>query len=101
MSLYYLSGCITAGDKATPEEITHNIEVFNLEEARLINEGHAVFNPCKQGVGDRYEKYLVTDLLYILENKPMMLMLPNWETSLGSRIEHEMAKRLWVTIEYK
>jgi len=98
---YYISGSITQGDTATPEEIARNMEMFAIEETRLQNEGFIVFNPARQGVGDRYEKYIVTDVLPIIDKKPIMLMLPNWKDSLGARIEHELAERLSLTIEYK
>ena len=93
----YISGCITNSDPAIQKR---NLERFYEVEKRL---GEKCLNPADHGdSNDRsYESYLVQDIILIFENRPDMYFMLGWETSRGARIEHELALKLGLKIEYE
>jgi hypothetical protein len=95
--MIYLSGPITNSD---PEVQKENLKRFYEVEA--VMDEHC-FNPARlEKDGTPYENYLVDDLLWIIANRPNKLyMLKGWQNSLGARIEHRLAEKLGIDIEYE
>lgn len=94
---YYISGKITDVNR---EKELANMQLFYDAEERLLKEGYKdIFNPAKlEKDGFTWEQYLARDLYYIFENKPTILLLPNWHKSRGARLEVETAKLLGLEI---
>lgn len=97
---YYISGRIT--DETRQLEL-ENMQLFYDLEMKLIAEGtnpEDIFNPARLEVDSvaTWEWYLARDLHYIMENKPTLILLPNWKDSKGARLEVEVAELLGLTI---
>lgn len=94
----YLSGAISLGGTKEP-----TFERFHEAEARLVADGYEVLNPANwQSKKDMsWEWYLARDLKLIYEERPVLLMLTGWETSLGARLELEFSKVLNLIITYE
>lgn len=97
--IYYISGKITNGESEQP-----NFKYFFEAEELLWKREDCttVFNPAKLEEKEyaTWEHYLARDVKYIIDNRPTLYMLPNWEESKGARLEHELAKLLDLPIEY-
>ena len=90
--MIYISGAITAPTRA--EELL-NMQLFFDAEEVLKEQGYEVFNPATLEVdGGTWEYYLARDILWIIENKPDIFLLPNWEKSKGARLEVAVAELL-------
>lgn len=97
MRIYYLSGRIS---DSSPEQQALNILKFYEVERDLVARGFNVFNPAKlEVVGGKWEYYLARDLKFIIENKPFIYLIDeHWHTSLGARLEVEVARLYGLTI---
>jgi hypothetical protein len=93
---YYISGKITDIDRETE---LYNMQLFYDKEMEMIAEGippENIFNPARLEVdgGATWEYYLARDLHHIMEEKPTLILLPNWKESKGARLEVELAHLL-------
>ena len=93
---YYISGKMSDGDS---EETT--FEGFYEAEELLVGQGHEVFNPAELDSEGGWEECLARDLLWMVDNLPIMYMLVGWEGSRGAKLEYEMALQLGLEIEYE
>ena len=91
----YISGKITSLDIDVAEA--------NFEEAEriLTEQGHEVVNPMKlpHNHDKSWEAYMVECLQALLECEGIV-MLPNWQTSKGARIEFNLAVELGLVVRY-
>ena len=81
MAKIYISGAITNNP--------HYHYQFGEAEAKLIKEGHAVINPCKN-VGFTYREYINMGLCELM-HCDAIYMLEGWENSTGAKLEYEYA----------
>jgi len=95
---YYLSGKIT---DVTRELEKANLQKFHDLEKELVARGFDVFNPASlEQDGMTWEQYLSRDLLWIIENRPMLYLMEGWQDSRGARLEVAMARLIGLsTIE--
>lgn len=77
----YISGAITNNP--------HYHYQFGEAEAKLIKEGHAVLNPCKNE-GFTYREYINMGLCELM-HCDAIYMLEGWENSTGAKLEYEYA----------
>jgi len=92
----YISGKIT--DISREHELL-NMTLFNIVEEKLKAQGYEVFNPASLEVeGGTWEYYLSRDLLWIVQNKPDLYLLANWQESKGARLEVAMAELLGLRV---
>lgn len=92
----YISGKITGLDISVAEA------AFEEMEIRLNAVGHKAINPCKilpYHPDYKWEEYMLADIKMIFECNAMV-MLDNWETSRGAKIEHAIAIHLGLEIYY-
>lgn len=96
--LWYLSGPMTglpdfnfpAFERAALELRRRGVSVLSAHE---IDHGETLEERGSQN----FETYLKTDLRKMLECDGVIL-LPGWKTSRGARLEHSVAKTLWMEI---
>lgn len=94
--MIYISGKIS--DISRERELL-NMTLFNIVEEKLKAQGYEVFNPASLEVdGGTWEYYLARDLLWIVQNKPYLYLLANWQESKGARLEVEFATLLGLKI---
>lgn len=94
--MIYISGKIT--DSCREKELL-NLSLFGVVEDQLRRQGYEVFNPASLEVdGATWEYYLARDLLWIIEHKPDLYLLANWQESKGARLEVEFAELLGLKI---
>jgi hypothetical protein len=92
----YISGKIS--DISRERELL-NMTLFNIVEEKLKEQGYEVFNPASLEVdGGTWEYYLSRDLLWIVNNRPDLYLLANWQESKGARLEVAMAELLGLKI---
>jgi uncharacterized protein DUF4406 len=98
-----------------------NFDTFQRAANKLRSENHFVFNPFDQDIkmcgsnpyagtmGDAdvaasrgldFKKVFHLDVHFISTECEMMVMLPQWERSVGARAEHELAVALNLPIIY-
>lgn len=88
----YIAGKIT-GDPNYREK-------FAKAEAKLTEQGYLVMNPAVLPEGFTYGDYMaITGAMQ--RSCGTIYMLEDWETSVGARIEHEMAEALGQLIIYQ
>ena len=92
----YISGKITGLD----------IEVakmyFESVENQLTQAGHTAINPMKihpSLEGPTWHDFMAADIQALLGCEAI-LMLDNWTTSKGAKIEHDLAERLGLQMFY-
>lgn len=94
--MIYISGKIS--DVSRERELL-NMTLFNIVEEQLTAQGYEVFNPAKLEIdGGTWEYYLARDLKWIIDNKPDLYLLANWQESKGARLEVEFAELLGLKI---
>lgn len=91
----YLAGPITGVPNfaATFDAATHNLE----------DKGHVVFNPAflsKEKPDITAREALSIELSWICLQAEAIALLPGWEQSVGSRVEHELARALKLEFIY-
>ena len=89
IGIVYLSGAIPG----TPDS---NIPLFEKHEKQLTQQNYHVFNPHKLPNPKRkteWVDYMIIDLPYVLMCD-IVMVLPGWETSRGSKIEIFVAQQL-------
>lgn len=92
VKVYYVAGPMTGYDQ-------FNRPAFNAESQRLSDEGHTVLNPATLPVGLTQAHYM--DIcLAMLRCATHIKMLGSWEKSEGARIEHALAIKSNITVEY-
>ncbi len=106
--VYYVSGKIT---DTTTERVKANLAFFFVKAEELRALGHEVFNPADHekeeehsylGANDGvWERYMAIDIVFIVMHRPVMYMLIAWQSSRGARLEHALAQRLGLEIEYE
>lgn len=99
--MIYISGSIT---NPYPEIQKKNLYRFFEVEKILEERGETCYNPAKNEERHpewNYEQYLVEDLCTIWLELPDMYFMKNWKESRGARLEHELATRLGLHIEYE
>lgn len=90
----YLSGPMSG----LPE---FNYPKFNEAAARLRAEGHHVFNPAEYPFEEMGIRQAFADYCnYICRYADGVYMLPGWEWSAGACVEHDLAVRLGLVVEY-
>lgn len=98
-SILYLSGRISDPD---PEVEKANILYFKVRADHWRHQFPRVFNPALHMVeGWTWEDYMVHDLLYIYNERPIMMMLRGWQYSRGARLERAFASQLGLLILYE
>lgn len=99
MTLLYLSGRISDPD---PEIERRNIIRFKVREDHWRHQFPRIFNPARHKVdGWTWEDYIIHDLLFIQNNRPVMMMLRGWKYSRGARLEWAFARQLGLVILYE
>ena len=94
--MIYISGKISDTDR---EQELINLSLFGVVEDQLRRQGYEVFNPASLEVdGGTWEYYLSRDLLWIVENRPDLYLLANWQDSKGARLEVAFAELLGLKI---
>ena len=89
---YYISGKIT-GDPGYMEK-------FAGDEARYRNAGIRVVNPAmREKKGWTWLRYMKRDIRLLLKCGGI-IMLPDWTTSEGAKLEHDIALRLGFSVIY-
>lgn len=97
--ILYLSGRISDPD---PDVERRNLLYFKVREDHWKRHFPRIFNPARHKVdGWTWEDYLAYDLLYIFENRPIMMMLRGWQYSHGARLERALARNLGLVILYE
>lgn len=85
MKKVYISGAITGYDEAERRM------VFKDAERKLAEYGFQPVNPMEGVIfGLAHEEYMKKDIKLLLECD-FIYMLPGWEKSYGSRLEHVVA----------
>lgn len=92
--MIYLSGRI----KDYPDYSNH----FKRVEDRLIDNGFTVINPCtiKHIENATYQDFMRADIKAMLDCDAV-LMLDDWELSVGARTEHLVAAMCGIRIFYE
>lgn len=89
---YYLSGKIT--------DDPGYMEKFAGYEARYRNAGIRVVNPAtRKKKGWTWQRYMKRDIRLLMKCGGI-IMLPDWKTSKGAVLEHDIACRLGFTVIY-
>lgn len=97
--LLYLSGPITDPD---PGQQRRNMDRFFDVASKLRQDGWTVFNPAElETAGWAWEKYLARDIIWIVRNCPKLYLLHGWKTSVGARLEVEVAQALGLGLVYE
>lgn len=90
--IYYVAGPMTG-------YVNYNRDMFNAATKALTSEGHAVLNPATLPEGLTQSQYM--DIcLAMLRCATRIKMLKGWEKSEGARIEHAMAIKSSIVVEY-
>lgn len=97
----YISGPMTGKEH-------YNARAFGSATAKLMREGHTVFNPAveahklkgRQISNEEYRQLLSGDLQYICNTATAVYMLPGWELSPGACAEHATAVACKLEIMY-
>ena len=91
----YISGPISG------IEINIAYQIFEKAENKLLNEGYEVVNPMKldHSHGKTWTDYMKEDLKAMMDCDAIF-MLPQWRSSAGAKIEHDLAKKLGIDIFY-
>lgn len=100
----YLAGPMSAHDD-------FNFPAFFEAARKLSADGYTVFNPAQNDLdnfGDMdsvkkhatYRECLRQDLDWICRHATHIALLPGWEQSKGSRVEHELATALGLEFMY-
>lgn len=90
MKIVYLSGPISLGGVATPEQVEKYLAVFAHHTARLRAAGYEVISPgecAKQPSWEAYMKVLIPEVC----RAHVIGVLPDWELSPGSVLEAYIA----------
>lgn len=88
----YISGGITG--------VPNFEEAFAKEEARLVDEGWIVINPCHAFAGQddvSYDRFMRLHIASILQ-VDAVVMLDGWEQSRGARFEKLMADMIGIPV---
>lgn len=94
----YMSGCISNKDRKVELQ---NIALFFKAEERLRKRfPHAeIHNPARYcHKGWEWNDYLAYDLRHIHDQKPMLVMLKNWESSKGATLERTYALQMGLLV---
>lgn len=90
--IYYVAGPMTG-------YVNYNRDMFNAATKALTSKGHAVLNPATLPEGLTQSQYM--DIcLAMLRCATRIKMLKGWEKSEGARIEHAMAIKSSIVVEY-
>tara|TARA_R110000772_G_scaffold109924_1_gene213301 strand:+ start:15311 stop:15982 length:672 start_codon:yes stop_codon:yes gene_type:complete len=90
--VYYIAGPMAG-------HVALNRPAFNAESHRLILNGHTVLNPATLPDGLTQAQYM--DIcLAMLRCATRIRMLDGWEKSEGARIEHALAVKSLIKVEY-
>ena len=99
MKKIYISGKISGEDS---EQCRLK---FRKAQVKFERQGFEVFNPYGDGIKrwleDSWEFHIVSDLKFIIYEKPHMYFLNDWEFSTGAKIEHAVAKELDLLMFYQ
>ena len=92
MKLVYVAGAYSAED---PIKVKENVLIAEKHSVDLLRRGYAVFTPHKiwptyEGHGFTWDDWMEVGL-EILKRCDAIAMIPGWEGSRGSTIEHERA----------
>lgn len=103
MRRVYLSGPITLGGTASPEQVTAYKAAFNMACGAARSAGIEPLNPCDltadDGNGDTWEAWMRRALGMLLLADEVWL-LPDWHLSPGARIEASVASWLMPVREF-
>ena len=107
---YYISGPITLGDSATPQDIAQFKSRFSVAEFKLELQGHESVNPlkvqacdygqCGATEGHTWQCWLRYDLVAMLECDGIYL-LKRWHESKGALLEFDVAVRCGLAVEFE
>lgn len=66
---------------------------FLWAENMIVEMGHIPINPMKNGLNKdvKWHEHMLIDLIMLSKCEAIM-MLPDWNRSMGAKIEHEIAK---------
>ena len=94
----YLSGPISLGGTASPEQIAIYKSRFRVMAELIYAEGNLALSPLKNEANSwgEYMRKAITQMM----NADSVLMLPDWRLSNGAVIEHNLALAIGIPIEY-
>lgn len=99
MSILYLSGRISDPDPAKEKQ---NVLTFKVKADKWRKRFPQIHNPADvTHEGWTWERYLARDLKWILDNRPILMMLEGWQFSLGAKLEREFAQELGLVVLYE
>lgn len=77
----------------------HNIPAFNAAAAHLISLGFRVFNPSVvQSEDKQFSDYMRDEIAILLRTRKALVVLPGWESGVGSRLEVAVATSIDIPI---
>jgi hypothetical protein len=94
----YLSGPISLGGTASPEQVQHYKEAFHVAALALYDNGHLPLSPLENEASS-WEAYMRKAIAQMM-SADSVLMLPDWRLSNGAVIEHNLALAIGIPIKY-
>jgi hypothetical protein len=94
----YLSGPISLGGTASPEQVQMYKSRFRVMSGLIYAEGNIPLSPL-ENEANSWEEYMRKGIAQMM-GADSVLMLPDWRLSNGAFIEHTLALAIGIPIEY-